>query len=100
MCDTIATVYELSVPGRAGIDLPASDVPATDLPADEVRADCGLPELSPLDGVRQYLAPSQRNFGVDSGVYPLASCTMKFNPNVSEATAGIAGFSARHALQR
>ncbi len=51
MRDAIATVYELSVPGRAGIDLPASDVPPTDLPADEVRADCGLPELSQLDVV-------------------------------------------------
>ncbi len=99
MRDEIATVYELSVPGRAGIDLPASDVPPTDLPADEVRADCGLPELSQLDVVRHYLALSQRNFGVDSGFYPLGSCTMKFNPKVNEAIAGIPGFSATHPLQ-
>ena len=63
MRDEIATVYEPSVPGRAGIDLPASDVPLTDLPADEVRADCGLPELSQLDVVRHYLALSQRKIG-------------------------------------
>src|SRR5215468_12532375 len=94
------TVYELSVPGRqAGVDLPASDVPLTDLPADEVRADCDLPELSQLDVVRHYLALSQRNFGVDSGFYPLGSCTMKFNPKVNEAIAAIAGFSATHPLQ-
>ena len=99
MRDTMATVYELSVSGRAAVDLPASDVPATDLPADEVRADCGLPELSQLDVVRHYLALSQRNFGVDSGFYPLGSCTMKFNPKVNEAIANIAGFSETHPLQ-
>ena len=99
MRDTMATVYELSVSGRAAVDLPASDVPATDLPGDEVRADCGLPELSQLDVVRHYLALSQRNFGVDSGFYPLGSCTMKFNPKVNEAIANIAGFSETHPLQ-
>src|SRR5215468_12313743 len=94
------TVYELSVPGRqAGVDLPASDVPLTDLPAGEVRVECALPELSQLDVVRHYLALSQRNFGVDSGFYPLGSCTMKFNPKVNEAIAAIAGFSATHPLQ-
>ncbi|HLK83732.1 MAG TPA: aminomethyl-transferring glycine dehydrogenase subunit GcvPB [Xanthobacteraceae bacterium] len=99
MHDTIATVYELSAPGRAGMDLPASDVPASDLPAEEVRADCGLPELSQLDVVRHYLALSQRNFGVDSGFYPLGSCTMKFNPKVNEAIARMPGFSEAHPLQ-
>lgn len=48
MQDTIATVYELSVPGRAGVDLPASDVPLADLPTGELRADGSLPELSQL----------------------------------------------------
>jgi glycine dehydrogenase subunit 2 len=95
----IATVYELSVPDRAGIDLPASDVPPTDLPADDVRADCGLPELSQLDVIRHYVALSQRNFGVDSGFYPLGSCTMKFNPKVNEAVARTPGFSETHPLQ-
>jgi len=99
MRDTMATVYELSVSGRAAVDLPASDVPATDLPPDEVRADCGLPELSQLEVVRHCLALSQRNFGVDSGFYPLGSCTMKFNPKVNEAIANIAGFSETHPLQ-
>jgi glycine dehydrogenase subunit 2 len=95
----IATVYELSVPDRAGIGLPASDVPPTDLPADDVRADCGLPELSQLDVIRHYVALSQRNFGVDSGFYPLGSCTMKFNPKVNEAVARTPGFSETHPLQ-
>jgi glycine dehydrogenase subunit 2 len=96
---TIATVYELSVPGRHGIDLPESDVPLTPLPAEGVRADCDLPELSQLDVVRHYVALSQRNFGVDSGFYPLGSCTMKLNPKINEAIAKFTGFAEAHPLQ-
>jgi glycine dehydrogenase subunit 2 len=95
---TIPTVYELSVPGRHGIDLPALDVPQAALPK-EMRADCGLPELSQLDVVRHYLALSRRNFGVDSGFYPLGSCTMKFNPKENEEIARMAGFAEAHPLQ-
>jgi glycine dehydrogenase subunit 2 len=95
---TISTVYELSVPGRHGIDLPAPDVPKAALPS-ETRADCGLPELSQLDVVRHYLALSQRNFGLDSGFYPLGSCTMKFNPKENEDIARMAGFAEAHPLQ-
>ena len=97
--DAIATVYELSVPGRESIGLPESDVPFTELPAEELRSDCELPELSQLDVVRHYLALSQRNFGVDSGFYPLGSCTMKFNPKVNETIARFAGFAEAHPLQ-
>jgi glycine dehydrogenase subunit 2 len=95
---TIPTVYELSVSGRRGVDLPALDVPEAALPAGE-RADCDLPELSQLDVVRHYLALSQRNFGVDSGFYPLGSCTMKFNPKVNEQIARLAGFAETNPLQ-
>jgi glycine dehydrogenase subunit 2 len=98
--DTLPTVYELSVPGRHGIDLPESDVPRTELPADHVHAGCDLPEVSQLDVVRHYVALSQRNFGVDSGFYPLGSCTMKFNPKVNEAIARITGFAETHPLQQ
>jgi glycine dehydrogenase subunit 2 len=96
---TIPTVYELTVPGRHGIDLPAPDVPQTALPANELRDDCGLPELSQLDVVRHYLALAQRNFGVDTGFYPLGSCTMKFNPKENEEIARIADFAETHPLQ-
>jgi glycine dehydrogenase subunit 2 len=92
-------VYELSVPERHGVDLPESDVPFTEFPATQVRADCDLPELSQLDVVRHYVALSQRNFGVDSGFYPLGSCTMKFNPKVNEAIAKCPGFADAHPLQ-
>jgi glycine dehydrogenase subunit 2 len=97
--DKIPTLYELSVSDRHGIDLPAPDVPLSALPASELRTDCGLPELSQLDVVRHYLALSQRNFGVDSGFYPLGSCTMKFNPKVNEQIARLSGFADTHPLQ-
>jgi glycine dehydrogenase subunit 2 len=97
--DTFPTVYELSVPGRHGIALPAPDVPQSPLPAAELRQDCGLPEISQLDVVRHYLALSQRNFGVDSGFYPLGSCTMKYNPKVIEEIARQPAFAEAHPLQ-
>ncbi|HEY4775115.1 MAG TPA: aminomethyl-transferring glycine dehydrogenase subunit GcvPB [Xanthobacteraceae bacterium] len=95
---TIPTLYELSVSGRRGVDLPAVDVPEAALPAG-LREDCGLPELAQLDVVRHYLALSQRNFGVDTGFYPLGSCTMKYNPKVNEAIARLPGFADAHPLQ-
>jgi glycine dehydrogenase subunit 2 len=95
----IPTVYEQSVPGRHGVDLPAPDVPPSALPAAELRADCGLPELSQLEAVRHYLLLSQRNFGVDSGFYPLGSCTMKFNPKINEQVARLPGLAETHPLQ-
>jgi glycine dehydrogenase subunit 2 len=95
----IPTVYELSVSGRRGVDLPAPDVPQTPLPAADLRADCRLPELAQLDVVRHYLALSQRNFGVDSGFYPLGSCTMKYNPKVNEEIARSPAFAESHPLQ-
>ena len=96
---TISTVYELSVPGRHSVDLPAPEVPLAPLPADELRADCELPELSQIDVVRHYLALSQRNFGVDSGFYPLGSCTMKYNPKINEEIARLCSFADAHPLQ-
>src|SRR6202521_4372317 len=96
---TIPTVYELSVPGRRGVALPEPDVPPAELPAAELRADCALPELSQLEVVRHYRALSERNFGIDTGFYPLGSCTMKYNPKVNEQIARLAGFAETHPLQ-
>jgi glycine dehydrogenase subunit 2 len=95
----IPTLYELSVQGRRGIDLPDCDVPETPLPPGELSQDCDLPELSQLEVVRHFLALSQRNFGVDTGFYPLGSCTMKYNPKVNELIARLAGFAETHPLQ-
>jgi glycine dehydrogenase subunit 2 len=96
---TEPTLYDKSVAGRTAVDLPALDVPATPLPDELRRHDNGLPELSQLDVMRHYLRLSQRNFGVDSGFYPLGSCTMKYNPKTSEAMARLDGFAHSHPLQ-
>jgi len=93
------TLYELSVTGRRGADLSAADVPAAALPDGLVREDNGLPELSQNDVVRHFLRLSQRNFGVDSGFYPLGSCTMKYNPKVNEEVARLSGFADSHPSQ-
>jgi glycine dehydrogenase subunit 2 len=97
--ETIPTVYEMSIAGRRGIDLPMPDVPLSPFPTTGMRADCGLPELAQIDVVRHYVALSHRNFGVDSGFYPLGSCTMKYNPKVNEEIARIPAFAESHPLQ-
>ncbi len=94
-----STVYEMSVPGRSGADLAKPDVPEASLPESLLRDDNGLPELSQVDVVRHYLQLSQMNFGVDSGFYPLGSCTMKYNPKVNEEIARLPGFVDSHPLQ-
>ena len=92
-------IYEISSPGRCGVEMPASDVPETGLPTDLLRSKLGLPELSQLDVVRHYLHLSQLNFNIDGGFYPLGSCTMKFNPKINEDVARLGGFAFSHPLQ-
>lgn len=94
-------IHELSSPGRAGVNLPQLDVPATELPADLLRQDdlAGLPELSEGDVIRHFTRISQRNFCIDTGMYPLGSCTMKYNPKVHEEAARLPGFATAHPLQ-
>ena len=58
-----------------------------------------LPEVSEVDVVRHYLRLSQLNYCVDTGLYPLGSCTMKYNPKVNEAAARLPGFARLHPLQ-
>ncbi len=96
---TEPTLYDKSVAGRTAVDLPALDVPPASLPDDMLRHDNGLPELSQVDVVRHYLRLSQRNFGVETGFYPLGSCTMKYNPKTSEAIARLDGFAHTHPFQ-
>ncbi|MBP3040694.1 aminomethyl-transferring glycine dehydrogenase subunit GcvPB [Bacillaceae bacterium Marseille-Q3522] len=97
-------IFELSTPGRVGYSLPEMDVPETDvkelLPEGYYREeDPQLPELSELDIIRHYTALSRRNHGVDSGFYPLGSCTMKYNPKLNENIARLPGFAHLHPLQ-
>ena len=90
-------LFEHSEPGRKGYSLPKLDVPAAALPAELCRAEIsGFPELSEVDVVRHFTRLSTWNYGVDSGFYPLGSCTMKYNPKVNEAAARIPGLASIH----
>jgi glycine dehydrogenase subunit 2 len=94
------TVFELSSPGRTGVTFPKSDVPAFDLPDESLlRDDLPLPELAEVDVVRHYTALSRYNYSVDTGFYPLGSCTMKYNPKINEDTCRLPGFLFTHPLQ-
>jgi glycine dehydrogenase subunit 2 len=93
------TLYELSKPGRRATILPETDVPETPLPKAQIRTDNGLPELSESQLIRHYLRLSQWNFGIDTGFYPLGSCTMKHNPKINEQLARLPGFASIHPLQ-
>src|SRR3990172_4055907 len=92
-------IYDLSAPGRPGVQLPSPDVPLTELPAGMTRSDLPLPELSELDVVRHFVRLSQLNHAIDVGFYPLGSCTMKYNPKVNEDAARLPGFALTHPLQ-
>jgi glycine dehydrogenase subunit 2 len=92
------TIFELSRPGRGGGKIPHAPKGALDrIPAAQRRSDGpNLPELNELEVTRHYVNLSQLNFAVDTGFYPLGSCTMKYNPKVNEWAARLSGFAALH----
>ena len=90
---------DLSVSGRRGIRYPAPDVPLSKLPEGLVREDLPMPELSEVDVVRHFTRLSKLNYCIDQGMYPLGSCTMKYNPKINEETARLPGFAGLHPLQ-
>ncbi len=90
---------DLSVAGRRGVRYPAPDVPLAELPEGLVRQDLPMPELSEVDVVRHFHRLSKLNYCIDEGMYPLGSCTMKYNPKVNEETARLPGFAGLHPLQ-
>lgn len=97
---TIPLIFEKSTPGTRATDLPALDVPEAALPAGlAAEAPPRLPEVGQLDLVRHYTHLGARNFSVDANFYPLGSCTMKYNPKINEAAAGMPGFTGLHPLQ-
>jgi glycine dehydrogenase subunit 2 len=97
-------LFEKSRPGRQGYSIPALDVPPV---PDEEMIDAGLlrrdgiqgmPEVSEVDVIRHFTRLSTWNYGVDTGMYPLGSCTMKHNPRINERVARIEGFANLHPL--
>lgn len=105
-CGSILTpeepvVFEKSRAGRIGYSLPPLDVPEVSLeaalPNEQVRASVdGFPELSENDVVRHFTRLSQKNYAIDLGLYPLGSCTMKYNPKINEEVARLSEFAALH----
>ena len=92
-------IYDLSTPGRPGHRFPDPDVPESALPEGFARRELLLPELSELEAVRHFVRLSQLNHSIDTGFYPLGSCTMKYNPKVNEDAARLPGFAFTHPLQ-
>lgn len=97
-------IFEVSKDGRKSYSLPECDVPDTNIeeliPAEFLRKeDAQLPQVSEVDVIRHFTLLSNKNFGVDTGFYPLGSCTMKYNPKINEDMASLDGFTKLHPLQ-
>ncbi|MEK6608134.1 MAG: aminomethyl-transferring glycine dehydrogenase subunit GcvPB [Myxococcota bacterium] len=97
-------IFEHGAPGRSGASIPAPDVPAVDalslIPAALRRAaPPHLPEVSEVEVVRHFTRLSQWNYAIDLGLYPLGSCTMKYNPKINEKVARLPGFAQLHPYQ-
>jgi glycine dehydrogenase subunit 2 len=93
-------VYERSQPGRRASVIPKPDLPVPELPDELRRSDPPrLPEVPEFELVRHFTELSSRNFGVDTGFYPLGSCTMKYNPRINERVVGLPGFASLHPHQ-
>ena len=89
-------IFELGQPGRANTYFPNGRALEEFLPATALRAELPLPDNSELEVIRHFTRLSQRNFSIDTGFYPLGSCTMKYNPRVNDAMANLPGFRDLH----
>ncbi|HLU35319.1 MAG TPA: aminomethyl-transferring glycine dehydrogenase subunit GcvPB [Thermomicrobiales bacterium] len=92
-------IYELSKPERRALRFPQPDVPETKLPDDLTRDELRWPEVSEIDVIRHFTRLSQKNHAIDINMYPLGSCTMKYNPKINEEVARYPGFARLHPYQ-
>src|SRR5262249_1427301 len=97
-------LFEISSAGKKGYQLPELDVPAVDateaLGAENVRAEiAGFPEVSEVEAIRHFTRLSTWNHAIDHGMYPLGSCTMKYNPRINELVARTEGLAWAHPYQ-
>src|SRR5471030_2299627 len=92
-------IFEQDSPGHCGVDLPEPPAHRGRLGGLERREPIGLPGLSEPQVVRHFTRLSQKNYAIDSGLYPLGSCTMKHNPRLNEKMARLPGFAQLHPLQ-
>ncbi len=105
MRDYDKLIFELSKPGRKAYKLPPLDVEDKDIdsfiPKEFINEEeLDLPEVNEVEVVRHFTNLSDKNYGLDTGFYPLGSCTMKYNPKINEDTARLSGFANIHPLQR
>ncbi|MEE8416567.1 MAG: aminomethyl-transferring glycine dehydrogenase subunit GcvPB, partial [Desulfobacterales bacterium] len=91
-------LWEKGKPGRHGFSFPRQDIEINELNENLTGEGPDFPDLSEVDVVRHYTRLSQWNFGVDTGMYPLGSCTMKYNPKTNEEQASLPGFAKAHPL--
>ena len=91
-------LWEKGQKGRSAFSLPTQDVPISKLPSDLTGEGPDFPDLYEADVARHFTRLSSWNFGVDSGMYPLGSCTMKYNPKTNERQAALLGFTKSHPM--
>lgn len=92
-------IFEISSENRIGYQLPKNEFKKINLPKHLLREEAAqLPEVSELDVARHYTNVSNKNFGVETGFYPLGSCTMKYNPKINDELANLSGFTNLHPL--
>jgi len=91
-------LWEMGKPGRTGFSMPRRDVESFPLDDDVAGEGPDFPDLNEMGVVRHYTRLSQWNFGVDTGMYPLGSCTMKYNPKINEKVSRLKGFSGLHPM--
>lgn len=94
-------IFEKSQPGRIGVNLPQADTPKVNIneAIGNTRETFHFPEVSELEVMRHFVNLSHINYGIETGFYPLGSCTMKYNPRINEATASFTGFRNIHPMQ-
>lgn len=92
-------IFELSKSGRRAITYPTPDVAETPIPESLLRDELNWPEVSEIDVIRHFTRLSQKNHAIDIAMYPLGSCTMKYNPKINEAVARYPGFARLHPYQ-
>jgi glycine dehydrogenase subunit 2 len=95
------SIFSFSHPGRVGVSLPALDVPESEMTIGEEclrEGETGLPQLSENQVLRHFVRLSRKNYNIEEGIYPLGSCTMKYNPRLNETLARMPGFTGLHPL--
>jgi glycine dehydrogenase subunit 2 len=94
------TIFEKGGAGVSGNYFPANDCPVEDLGFERPRTgEIGLPRIGEQDLIRHYVELASKNYHIDKGMYPLGSCTMKYNPVINEELASLSGFTGLHPLQ-